>query len=73
MKEFLTAKGFTLASQCSCGGTFRQTFKKSINFKTYEVILMPNRVRFELRLDYKVIDKGTYEELKAKLNGYEII
>lgn len=73
MKEFLLSKGFTLTSQCSCGGTFRQTFRQNIGIKTYEVILMPNRGRFELRYNYKVIAKGANDELEQKLKENEVI
>jgi len=73
MKEFLTEKGFTLVSQCSCGGTFRQTFKKNINFKSFTVILMPRRSRFEFRSDYKVAARGTYDDLEETLKEHEVI
>lgn len=73
MRDFIEKNGFLLVSQCSCGGTFRQTFKKSVNLKVYEVVLMPNKSRFELRLNFKTVGKGNADELERVMSELEFI
>ncbi len=74
MRELIESKGFKLKSSCSCGGTFRQTFKSnSAKYTGVEIILFPNRKGFEIRKHYKRIVKGKDVELEKilKENGLD--
>lgn len=72
IEDLLQQKHFVLHSSCSCGGTYRKTYKSNQVGNNIEVILMPNRERFNLRKDYKTLENGTYDELKAVFEKHEI-
>lgn len=71
MRELIEHIGFILKSSCSCGGTYRQTFKK--NGSDFEIIIVPNRKRFEIRKFYKVVSSGKEEDFEQKLKENGII
>ncbi len=73
MRELIESKGFKLKSSCSCGGTFRQTFKSNnARHIGIEIILFPSRKRFEIRKHYKRIARGKDVEFENTLKEYEL-
>ena len=66
MKEILEKNGFKLYSACSCGGTFRQTYKK--NGSEFEVTIRPNQGKFEIRKEFKIIASGKSDIFEQEFN-----
>ena len=67
MKELLENNHFRLTSQCSCGGTLNQTFKKKVGLKSFEVTIRPKMGTWKLLQDNARIASGKEESLIEKL------
>ena len=73
MKEVLEKNGFVLKSQCSCGGTLNQTFRKRVGMKSFEVGIQPKRGSWKLLQDGARIASGKEIELIDKLKEHGAI
>lgn len=68
MKETLQKYGFTMKSCCSCGGTYKETWKKQTPKGMFNVSSMPKKGIFNIKLNDVTIVKNTKaDELEAKL------
>lgn len=67
MKELLENNHFRLTSQCSCGGTLNQTFRKRVGVKSFEVTIQPKRGTWKLLQDGARVASGKEELLIDKL------
>lgn len=58
MKKLIEALGFTLVSQCSCGGTFTQNFTNKSRFEGIKIVLKPEFKKFEIIKHGRSLAKG---------------
>lgn len=71
MKETLLNRNWYKYSQCSCGGTLRETWKSN-RFPNWDVEVMPTKNTFILKRNNISKGSGKAESLEQKLKDNEI-
>ena len=72
MKELLLSNSFKLVSNCSCGGTYRETYAKNRS-ASIQIEIMPIKKTFRLIINgkrEKVLSETLFEQT---MKEYELI